>query len=102
MTGVLTEAVLTFFLVTVVITVAHTAKEPEPHASLAVGLILAVSILVGGPVTGAALNPARAFGPALASGMWNNQLVYWTGPFLGALVAVFVYRRITSNPVPKG
>jgi MIP family channel proteins len=101
-TGVFTETILTFFLVMVVLTIAENAAEPEPHASLAVGLILAVDILVGGPVTGAAVNPARAFGPALVSGMWDHQLVYWIGPLFGALLAVLVTRMMLSRSDAKG
>jgi aquaporin TIP len=74
------EAVLTFFLVFVV------------YGS-AVGLTVGLDILFGGPLTGAAMNPARTFGPALASGHWNNHLVYWVGPFIGGALAGIIYGR---------
>jgi aquaporin Z len=51
-------------------------------------------ILAGGPLTGAALNPARAFGPALIAHAWTGQLAYWVGPILGAIVAMQVYERL--------
>ena len=51
-------------------------------------------ILVAGPLTGAAMNPARAFGPALASGYWDNHIVYWIGPMLGGVLAGFLYRGV--------
>jgi glycerol uptake facilitator-like aquaporin len=59
----------------------------------AVGLTLWMCILAGGPLTGAALNPARTFGPALVSGFWVGQVAYWVGPILGAVVAMQVYQR---------
>lgn len=97
-TGILTETVLAFFLVLVVLTIADSQHESHSHAPLAIGFILTAAILVGGPVTGAALNPARAFGPALASGMWSHHLVYWIGPLLGALLAVLASRQLTKRP----
>lgn len=58
---------------------------------MAIGLVFAVLMLVGFSLTGGALNPARAFGPTLVSNSWNNQLVYWIGPILGAILAALVY-----------
>jgi len=54
-------------------------------------------ILVGGPLTGASMNPARTFGPALASGFWANHLVYWIGPIIGGLVAAFLYEGVFAE-----
>ena len=53
------------------------------YENLAIGLTVALDIMFGGPLTGAAMNPARTFGPALASGHWNNHIVYWVGPLAG-------------------
>lgn len=86
------EAVLTFFLVFVVYGSALDARAPK-IGGLAIGLTVALDILFGGPLTGAAMNPARTFGPALASGHWNNHLVYWVGPLLGGLLAGLIYGR---------
>jgi MIP family channel proteins len=86
------EAVLTFFLVFVVYGSAVDARAPK-IGGLAIGLTVALDILFGGPFTGAAMNPARTFGPALASGHWNNHMVYWVGPMLGGLLAGLVYGR---------
>src|SRR5688572_14970338 len=71
--AVIIEAVLTFFLVFVVYGSAVDARAPK-IGGLAIGLTVALDILFGGPLTGAAMNPARTFGPALASGHWNNHL----------------------------
>src|SRR5207245_6773788 len=80
--GVIIEAVLTFFLVFVVYGSAVDSRAPK-IGGLAIGLTVALDILFGGPLTGAAMNPARTFGPAVACGKWANHLVYWIGPLLG-------------------
>lgn len=90
--GVLIEAVLTFFLVWVVMAVAvDPGGAFAKVAGLPIGLVVAMDIMAGGPLTGAAMNPARAFGPALAGGYWTDHLVYWIGPALGALAASALY-----------
>lgn len=88
--AVVIEAVLTFLLVNVVL---HTAerKQATPFAGLAIGLTLAAMILMGGPLTGAALNPARTFGPALFTGTLGSFWIYLVGPALGAAAAAGVY-----------
>jgi MIP family channel proteins len=90
--GMIFEAVMTFFLVFVVFATAVDEKGAfNKIAGFAIGLSITMAALFGGPFTGAALNPARAFGPALASNHWNNQMVYWLGPLLGGLVAGWLY-----------
>jgi glycerol uptake facilitator-like aquaporin len=64
---------------------------------LAIGLAVAADILVGGPLTGAAMNPARWFGPAVASGFLDNAIVWIAGPLLGAAVAAAAYRGLFSE-----
>ncbi|HEX4341980.1 MAG TPA: MIP family channel protein [Verrucomicrobiae bacterium] len=86
------EAVLTFFLVFVVYGSAVDGRAPK-IGGLAIGLTVALDILFGGPLTGAAMNPARTFGPALASGHWNNHIVYWAGPMIGGGLAGLIYGR---------
>ena len=86
------EALITFFLVLVYFaTTSEDNIDSRALSGLAVGLVYAVGILVAAPFTGAALNPARAFGPALASTHWSNQGVYWVGPLAGGFVAGLVY-----------
>jgi MIP family channel proteins len=86
------EAVLTFFLVFVVYGSAVDARAPK-IGGLAIGLTVALDIMFGGPLTGAAMNPARTFGPALVSAHWNNHIVYWVGPLIGGAVAGLIYGR---------
>lgn len=92
------EALLTFFLVN---TVLHTAVAGRggPLAGLAIGTTLTVSILAGGPLTGASLNPARSFGPAVADGAAANgmlYLIYFVGPLLGAALAAGLFRVMNT------
>jgi MIP family channel proteins len=91
--GVLLEAILTFFLVWVIFA---TAADPggafKSIAGLAIGLTITIDILAAGPLTGAAMNPARWFGPAVASLSFDNWYVWWIGPLLGAAVAALIYR----------
>ncbi|HEX2030509.1 MAG TPA: MIP family channel protein [Actinomycetota bacterium] len=86
------EAVLTFFLVWMVFA---TAVDPEGAfgkiAGLAIGLVIAMDIMMGGPFTGASMNPARSFGPALVAGEWTGLWVYFIGPVLGGTVAALLY-----------
>jgi len=91
--GILVEAILTFFLAFAVMATVVDAAAPKV-AGWAVGLAVAMGILAGGGITGAAMNPARAFGPALVSNAWLSHLVYWIGPILGAVAAMQVYERL--------
>lgn len=95
-TGV--EALLTFFLVTVVLHTAVAGKA-GPMAGWAIGTTLAIAILAGGPLTGASLNPARTFGPAAVAGTARDgmmYLIYFVGPLLGAAIAVGAYRLLNT------
>ena len=90
--GISLEAVTTFFLVLVVFATAVDEKGAfRSIAGFGIGLIISLGILVAGPLTGAALNPARAFGPALAATHWAHQGVYWVGPLAGGFVAGLLY-----------
>jgi MIP family channel proteins len=87
------EAVLTFFLMSAVMGTA-VAEEAPKVGGFGIGLTLVFDILVGGPLTGAAMNPARAFAPALLSGTWYAQLVWWIGPIIGAVVAAVLWEKV--------
>jgi aquaporin Z len=90
--AVLLEAVLTFFLVfTVFATAVDDRGVFKSLAGLPIGLVLAFDILVGGLLTGASMNPARSFGPALVAGKWTDFWVYILGPVFGALMGAMVY-----------
>jgi len=90
--GIVLEIVLTFFLVVVIFGSAVDSRAPK-IGGLAIGLTVALDILAGGPISGAAMNPARTLGPALASGHWNNHIVYWIGPIIGGVLAGLIYGR---------
>ncbi|HEX4634143.1 MAG TPA: aquaporin, partial [Gemmatimonadales bacterium] len=89
--GLIVEVVLTFFLMLVVMAVATDARVDGAIAGLAVGLTVGFDALMGGALTGASMNPARSFGPALATGVWRAHWIYWLGPLLGAAAAASVY-----------
>lgn len=99
--GIIMEAILTFFLVATIYGVYVNRYAPKGFYGLAIGSVLIFDTLFGGPVTGAALNPARAFGPALASGIWEPQVIYWIGPIIGATVASFVYEYLLTDQKKK-
>jgi MIP family channel proteins len=91
------EAILTFFLVSAVFGTCVNSEAPKV-GGFAVGLVLLFDILVGGPLTGAAMNPARAFGPALVAGQWVAHGVYWVGPMLGAVAAALLWEHVLLPP----
>lgn len=91
--AVILEAVMAFFLVSAVFGTCINPAAPR-LGGLGIGLTLMFDILVGGPLTGAAVNPARAFGPALISGQWVAHSVYWVGPILGGVVAALVWEHV--------
>ncbi len=90
--GMILEGVMTFFLVFVVFATAADERGAfNKIAGFAIGLTVTMDILFGGPFTGAAMNPARAFGPALAASHWANHGVYWVGPLAGGVLAGWLY-----------
>jgi aquaporin Z len=93
--GLLIEFVLTFFLVTAVWGTAVDERAPR-IGGFGIGLTLLMDILVGGPLTGAAMNPARAFGAACASGVWTHHWLYWVAPMLGGAAAARTYKSMMS------
>ena len=90
--GILIEAVATFFLVFAVFGTAVDDRGPfNKTAGLTIGLVIAFDIMAFGPWTGAAMNPARWFGPAVATGNWDDWWVWVVGPVAGAIVAAVTY-----------
>jgi MIP family channel proteins len=90
----LLEAVGTFFLVSAVYATTVDARGRAGAAPLAAGVALAAGMLCLGPLTGAALNPARAFGPAVVTGHWTHWYVYWAGPLVGGVCAALLYEMM--------
>jgi MIP family channel proteins len=91
--GILIEAIMTFLLAFAVMGTMMDARAPR-IGGLGVGLIVVCDVLAGGQMTGAAMNPARAFAPMLVGNMWTGVAIYWVGPVLGAIVAMQVYDRL--------
>jgi len=94
--GLLVEFVMTFFLVTAVWGTAVDERGPR-IGGFGIGMAVFMDILVGGPLTGAAMNPARAFGAACASGVWTTHWLYWVAPMAGAMAAARVYKSLMSS-----
>ena len=91
--GIAIEAILTMVLLFAVFGTAIDPRAPK-LGGFAIGLAVAADILVGGPLTGAAMNPARWFGPAVVAGAFTDWYVWWIGPLLGAGIAGLIYRYL--------
>jgi len=91
--GIAFEAIMTFILVFTIMGTAVDRRAPKV-AGFGIGLAVFIDVLAGGPFTGAAMNPARWFGPALASGFFANWYVYLIGPIVGAIVAAVIYKHL--------
>lgn len=100
------EIVLAFILMLVVCGSGLDQRSPKGFAGVAIGLAVFANVLVIGPVTGAGMNPARSFGPALIGQNWEHHWLYWVAPIVGTLLAVAIYRivgpgafRRTAHPI---
>jgi MIP family channel proteins len=91
--AIVIEAILTMALIVAVFGTAIDPRGPK-IGGLAIGLAVAADIFMGGPLTGAAMNPARWFGPAVASGTYTDWYVWWIGPLVGAAIVALVYRFV--------
>jgi len=99
--GFLVEAILTFFLVVTIFMVAvHKKAAPGIHGFSIGGMIFLIH-LVGVPLTGASVNPARTFGPALISGFWEFHWLYWAAPIVGGIIAGLLMNYIYVNKAEK-
>jgi MIP family channel proteins len=91
--------ILLSFLMMLVIRAAFAAEEPlRQFASLPIGAIVGIEVMLMGPVAGAAMNPARAFGPTLLLGEWSAFWIYAVGPLVGLIAAALVWRLLASSP----
>lgn len=91
------ELVLTAFLMFVIMAVATDTRAVGAAAAIAIGGTVALDALFGGPVTGASMNPARSFGPALAAGQWQDFWLYVLGPVAGAAIGAFAYQLVRGD-----
>jgi MIP family channel proteins len=92
--GMIIEGIGTFCLVLVILAAVYSKKSLKDWAPLAIGTTLGFIVMVGGPLTGGAFNPARWFGPALVSGEWGSVWPYLLGPIVGSLLAAAVYKFV--------
>ena len=91
------EVVITFAVVFVIFATAVDPRGMGNFAPLAIGLIVLVDHLVAVPITGASMNPARSFGPALVAFEWSNHWIYWIAPLLGGAIAALIYQFAFMN-----
>ena len=96
------EIVLTFFLVFVIMAVATDRRAVGQGAALAIGATVLVGVLIGGPISGGSMNPARSFGPALVGWTWTDHWVYWAGPLVGATLGGLSYHWLSDNGAQEG
>jgi len=96
-TALLYEVVLTALLMFVITAVATDTRAVGAAAAVAIGGTVGLDALFGGPITGASMNPARSFGPALASGTWTDQWIYVVAPVAGALIGLFAYELVRGS-----
>ena len=95
------EMIFTFFLVTTIFLVAVHKKAPAGIHGISIGGMVFLLHLVGVPLTGASMNPARTLGPAIASGFWEFHWVYWVGPIIGGIIAGLIMNYIFVKPAEK-
>jgi aquaporin NIP len=95
--AVLVELVMTAMLMAVILSVATDTRAAGAPAAIAIGATIALDALFGGPLTGASMNPARSFAPALVSGQWRDFWVYLVGPLLGAPLGAFAYQFVRGE-----
>lgn len=96
--ALLSEAALTFFLALIVFGVATDARAQGAFAGVAVGAWVGLAAIGWGPIANASMNPARSFGPAVASGEWTAHWVYWVGPIAGATLGALAYALLRARP----
>ncbi|MEZ4553313.1 MAG: MIP/aquaporin family protein [Dehalococcoidia bacterium] len=95
------EVIITFFLMFVIVAVATDERAVPGAAAVAIGGYVALAATFSGPIAGASMNPARSFGPAIASGVWTDHWVYWLGPIAGALLGAFAYGWLRQGAPPS-
>jgi aquaporin TIP len=108
--ALIAEIVMTFFLMFVVYGAAVDTRSVKAIAGLAIGLTISIDIMMGGNVSGAAMNPARYLGPAIVDGNFDDFWIWIVGPIVGAIIAAIIYvfvlypeinEQIEEEPAPK-
>jgi len=94
------EVVMTFLLALTILLITVERNEFRALAPLAIGGVVALNAIFGGPISGASMNPARSLGPAVAAGVWSHHWIYWVAPILGAALASTVELFLIPNPKP--
>ena len=97
MAGITVEIILTFFLVTVIFLTAVHKKAPAGIHGISIGGMVFLLHIVGVPLTGASMNPARTFGPAVVSGFWELHWLYWLAPIVGGIIAGVIMNYVFVN-----
>jgi aquaporin NIP len=95
------EILLSAVLMFVIVSVATDTRAVGELAAVAIGGTVALDALWGGPITGASMNPARSFGPALVAGFWPSHWIYWVGPLAGALAGAVLYQMLRARATPE-
>ncbi|MEK7749817.1 MAG: aquaporin [Planctomycetota bacterium] len=95
--GVLMEFIISFLLVFTIYGTLVDKRASAGFAGVAIGLVVLFGAMIGGTISGGAMNPARVFGPALASGQFTHHFVWWLGPILGGIAAGFVYDKLFAE-----
>jgi MIP family channel proteins len=95
------EGFITFALMFVIMAVATDGRVVPGFAGVAIGLAVAMGAMVGGPVTGGSMNPARSFGPSLATGQWPAHWLYWVAPCMGAVAGAVSYQLLRGGEAPR-
>ena len=96
------ETILTFILMFVIMAVATDVRAVGQGAAIAIGMTIGLEAIFAGPISGAAMNPARAFGPALVGWLWSSHWIYWIGPFVGAMAGALLYHWLRGESNTSG
>ena len=99
--GVIIEFVLTFVLVFTVFSAISDKPISKLPAAVTIGIVVTANMLIAIPLTGASMNPARSFGPALVNGTWLYHWIYWVGPISGALVGAVIYTLLIGSKTDR-
>ncbi len=99
--GIIMESIISFLLVLTIFGTTFDKRAYGGFSGLAIGLVVLFGVLIGGPISGGVMNPARALGPAIASGQFTHHYVWWIGPVLGGIVAALLYDFVFSEKEVK-